>query len=308
MTVLCELYAISSQLSKVTNEHNKPFGGKNTILAGDFAQLLPTDGSLLYSNIVLKTQNNSMSKRDQESIIGKILWYQIMTVVILTQNMRQTEMLEDNKNFRTALINMRYATCTEDDIEFLKTLHIDRIKRDKTLTNPNFRNVSVITSLNTQKDQINESCSLCFSRDTGQQLTHFYSIDKLGNSGLGQKKRGLQATKKVSAGADIPIDIQKTLWDCSPHFSKHFPGKLSLCLGMPIMIRNNDATELCITKGQEAYEVLSVPLVFHMDSSGLQWTLSQTLVGQSTGVHWTQAHIWKYIEQLHRTLNMIKLH
>ncbi|KAJ7164296.1 hypothetical protein C8R46DRAFT_901697 [Mycena filopes] len=30
------------------------------------------------------------------------------------------------------------------------------------------------------------------------------------------------------------------------------PGKLLVCVGMPIMIRNNEATELCITKGQEA--------------------------------------------------------
>jgi hypothetical protein len=45
------------------------------------------------------------------------------------------------------------------------------------------------------------------------------------------------------------------LWDSSPHSSEHFPGKLLLCLGMPIMIRNNDATELCMTKGQEAYVV-----------------------------------------------------
>jgi hypothetical protein len=29
--------------------------------------------------------------------------------------------------------------------------------------------------------------------------------------------------------------------------------KLSLCIGMPVMIRNNEATELCITKGQEGH-------------------------------------------------------
>ena len=29
-------------------------------------------------------------------------------------------------------------------------------------TSPNFRNVSIITSLNAQKDQINESCSICW--------------------------------------------------------------------------------------------------------------------------------------------------
>src|SRR6266540_3695576 len=30
-------------------------------------------------------------------------------------------------------------------------------------------------------------------------------------------------------------------------------GKLRLCLGMPVMIQNNFATELCITRGQEGY-------------------------------------------------------
>ena len=250
-----ELYAISSQLSKVTNEHNRPFGGKNIILAGDFAQLPPTNGSALYSNAVSKIQNNSMSKRDQESTIGKILWHQITTVVILTQNMRQTEMSEDDKKFRTALSNMRYAACTEDDLEFLKTLHINGSAKERTLTNPNFRNVSLITSLNTQKDQINESCSMRFAKDTGRHLTNFYSIDKLGNAGLERKKRGSRASKKAPANTDIPINIQESLWESSPHSSEHFPGKLSLCLGMPIMIRNNDATELCITKGQEAYVV-----------------------------------------------------
>ncbi|KAF8802855.1 hypothetical protein BYT27DRAFT_7226214 [Phlegmacium glaucopus] len=101
-----------------------------------------------------------------------------------------------------------------------------KTQKRQTLTDPNFRNVSVITSLNTQKDQIND---------------------------LGQKRKGIQRSKKASADVNIPINIQQILWNCSPHSSEHFPGKLSLCLGLPVMIRNNDATELCITKGQEAY-------------------------------------------------------
>ena len=250
-----ELYAISSQFSKVTNDHSKPFGGINVIFAGDFAQLPPTNGSPLYSNNVSNDQKSSMSKRDQESTIGKLLWHQVTTVVILTQNMRQREMSEDDIKFRAALSNMRYAACTNDDLEFLKTLHVNRNNSNKSLTDPNFRNVSIITSLNTQKDQINELCSIRFARDTGQQLTHFFSVDCLGNTELERKRRRSRASKKISANVHIPIDIQKTLWDSSPHSSEHFPGKLSLCLGMPIMIRNNDATELCITKGQEAYVV-----------------------------------------------------
>ena len=248
-----ELYVISAQLSKVTNECDKPFGGKNIILAGDFAQLPPTNGSPLYSNIMSKTQKSTMSKRDQESMLGKIIWHQITTVVILTQNMRQKEMSEDDQKFRTALSNMRYAACTQEDLTFLKTLVVNEC--EKKLTDPKFRNVSVITSLNTQKDQINDLGSVRFAKDTGQKLTHFFSIDKRGAATTKQKKRGTKSTKKIPAGGDIPINIQNTLWSCSPHSSEHFAGKLSLCLGMPIMIRNNDATELCITKGQEAYVV-----------------------------------------------------
>jgi len=250
-----ELYAISAQLSKVTNEHNKPFGGKNIILAGDFAQLPPTTGSPLYSNIVSKTQKSTMSKRDQESTIGKILWHQITTVVILTQNMRQTNMSDNDKKFRLALTNMRYCACTVDDIKFLKTLIINKEDPKNKLLDPEFRNVSIITSLNTQKDQINDLGSARFAIETRQTLTHFYSIDKRGAATTHHKKKRTPTTKKIAASVNIPIDIQKNLWESNPHSSEHFAGKLSLCLGMPVMIRNNDATELCITKGQEAYVV-----------------------------------------------------
>ena len=51
----------------------------------------------------------------------------------------------------------------------------------------------------------------------------------------------------------IPETIQQALWEqptCAN--SKLIPGKLSICVGMPVMIRNNAATEMGITKGQEA--------------------------------------------------------
>ena len=56
-----ELYAISSRLAEISNVHDKPYGGFNIILAGDFAQLPPTSGAALYSNNVSKVKNMSMS-------------------------------------------------------------------------------------------------------------------------------------------------------------------------------------------------------------------------------------------------------
>jgi hypothetical protein len=41
------------------------------------------------------------------------------------------------------------------------------------------------------------------------------------------------------------------MWKLHHGDTAYFPKKLTLCLEIPVMIRNNDATELCITKGQE---------------------------------------------------------
>ena len=47
--------------------------------------------------------------------------------------------------------------------------------------------------------------------------------------------------------------LQKVIWNILSSATKHFLSKLSLCIGMPVIIRNNDATRLCITKGQEGH-------------------------------------------------------
>ena len=97
------------------------------------------------------------------------------------------------------------------------------------------------------------------AQDHGQELVHFYSIDELAGgeeSHRRQRKRkyGVHAShvNKEPALTGLTHDDQEALWDCSPHMSDHIAGKLSICVGMPVMIRNNEATELCITKGQEA--------------------------------------------------------
>ena len=41
------------------------------------------------------------------------------------------------------------------------------------------------------------------------------------------------------------------LWELEHNVTEHVLGKLTLCIGMPVMIRYNVATGLGITKGQE---------------------------------------------------------
>ena len=103
-----DMYKISVQLAKAFNEPNKPFGGLNFIFAGDFGQLPPVNGESisLYSGSIGAQIYSGLSHYGQESAIGKALWHQVTTVIILRQNMRQkSQSLEDAK-FRKALENM----------------------------------------------------------------------------------------------------------------------------------------------------------------------------------------------------------
>ena len=100
--------------------------------------------------------------------------------MILRQNICQKTQSSEDACFRTALENMRYAQCTPDDIEFLKTLIAGKITGQPNIARKRFRNVSIITELNSRKDQLNKLGSLRFATETNQTLTDFYSDDELG--------------------------------------------------------------------------------------------------------------------------------
>ena len=149
MVACHELYQISASLAKTRNMTETPFGGLNMIFAGDFAQQKPVFGSPLYSHTVRMSLDALMSVRSQQSAIGKALWHQVTTVVILRQNMRQKTQSTEDAQFRTALENMRYAQCTQDDIEFLKTCIAGKNNGQPNIAKKKwFRNVSIITELN----------------------------------------------------------------------------------------------------------------------------------------------------------------
>ena len=232
-----ELYAISSRLSQATNVHDKPFGGLNVILAGDFAQLDPAKGAALYSGSVSMINKARQKPREQMNTIGKLIWHQFTIVVILKENMRQRNQTDDDAALRRALVNMRYGACTTEDLNFLRSRVVPLNPKIPNLTDPQFRNISVITPLNVQKDRLNERGCIRFGSDTEQSLEHFYSVDS------------------DQHGRPLPRNIQQCIWKMPANETGNVAGKLSLCRGMPVMIHFNYATELCITRGQEAHVV-----------------------------------------------------
>lgn len=240
-----QLYEIASQLARATGSKDQPFGGKNVIFAGDFAQLPPVVGQALYA--ASPTQGKSM----QECVIGRALWHQVVTVVILRQNMRQRSESSRDVQFRTAMGNMRYGACTPADITFLNTLVGNSTAADRTLANQKFRHVSVITHWNAKKDRINEVGCEDFAVQTGQTLTCFYSEDHLVDPARGNRKK--HKSKSQFKSRRLSDKQRNLLWSLPSSASANQEySQLPLCIGMPVIIRENLATPLGVTNGQEA--------------------------------------------------------
>ncbi len=255
-----DMYRVSSQLAKARNIHDVAFGGVNMIFAGDFAQLPPVGAASLYSGSVGTQADSGLTPESQMAAIGKALWHQVTTVVILRENMRQRTQTPEDAALRTALVNMRYGACTPADIKFLRSRIAGRRAEQPNVAAKDFRNVAIICGVHTHKDIINQLGCQRFAQETGQKLTNFYSIDKWGKEedpAYKKKKHGSSkdASKLKHKSNEIDFDDQLEIWKLCHSATGHFPGKLSLCLGMPVMIRNNEATELCITKGQEGFVV-----------------------------------------------------
>ncbi|KZT05072.1 uncharacterized protein LAESUDRAFT_681806, partial [Laetiporus sulphureus 93-53] len=271
MVSCTDMYRISAQISKALGVTDKPFGGLGVILAGDFAQLPPAGrgASSLYSNSI-GAWSSAHSLHAQQAVLGKALWHQVTTVVILRRNMRQQGLTPEDCAFRQALQNMRLKACTPEDIALLRTRVVTSAGLHHLMSDPNSRNISIITALNSHRDAINEVSSRRFATENGQQLVRFHSIDSWSNvrssDSLRQTQRLQQrAVDPNRSSGDVLPGIQEMLWALPPSLTAHRAGILTLCRDMPVMLKNNEATELCATNGAEAY-VLSWDS--HQDADG----------------------------------------
>jgi hypothetical protein len=85
----CGLLCDISEALSIAKGNTDAFGGINVIFAGDFSQLPPVGQKKLYSKLL--TPNMTASTRPKQKItMGKLLWLSFRTVVLLTENKRQS--------------------------------------------------------------------------------------------------------------------------------------------------------------------------------------------------------------------------
>ncbi|KAJ3753330.1 hypothetical protein EV360DRAFT_53656 [Lentinula raphanica] len=165
--------------------------------------------------------------------------------------MRIQNVSHQDSQYRKALENMRYKSCTKEDIKCLSGLvSANKPNRHYIALEP-WRSAPIIIGENKQRDEINRLGAMRFATDTNQTLTLFYSKDVISSSSSAKTDTKLLKSIKKSKVNSMSEALQKLLWDQPPSTHEfHSPPVLPLCHGMPVIIRHNFATELNITKGQ----------------------------------------------------------
>ncbi|KAJ7165487.1 hypothetical protein C8R43DRAFT_840071, partial [Mycena crocata] len=143
------------------------------VFAGDFAQLPPVGQVRLYAHLEKKTIARAGTKSGQKVVFGKLLWLTVDTVVMLTQNMRQSG--PENLPFVELLGRLRDGRCTDADYALLNTRLASNLNID--WTSDTWSQAPVIVATNAIKDALNIKKAHDFAIETGQPLHWYYASD-----------------------------------------------------------------------------------------------------------------------------------
>jgi hypothetical protein len=123
----CKFLLDISKALSVAKCNVSAFGGINIIFAGDFTQLLPVGQSHLFSHLDTHTTVQGGTKAGQKSIMGKLLWLLVQTVMILTEIICQSG--PENEKFVGLLSHLWNGKCTLEDYAVLSS-HVTLSAKD----------------------------------------------------------------------------------------------------------------------------------------------------------------------------------
>ncbi|KAI0357519.1 hypothetical protein OH77DRAFT_1398804 [Trametes cingulata] len=172
--------------------------------------------------------------------------------------MRQRGVSDEDQRFRRALTNLRVKSCTEEDRALFRSRIVAQGNaRGLECDWRKFDEVSIITARNSHRDAINEVGSRLFASRRGKSLHTFRSIDRWSSTERNDdsvrqdQREAMNSFDPARSSNQIHPDIQNILWDIPPCMTDHHAGTLKLCKGMPVILKNNEATEICATNGAE---------------------------------------------------------
>ena len=247
MMSVVDFYNLSERMCKIFDSIDA-FGVKHMVVFGDFGQLPPPGdkNKALYSAQI--AQRLSGDLLSQKATMGKCLWHMFTVVVLLRENMRQRGMSAEDIRFREALINLRFGSCTREDLVLFSTRIAGPAPGQPNILQPQFKDVSIATAKNAVRDAVVSVRPSMYADSRGAALHTFVSRDKFpterGSSSAADTRRLFARLSDPSRSSnELPIELRDLLWGLSPRRTDHVAGRLQLCLGMPMLLKANQATK-----------------------------------------------------------------
>ena len=234
------LAALSKRIAigKARHESNdKPFGGVNVIICGDFHQFGPVvttkRGALYHISDVARGDS-------AEEVIGRSIYEQFDKVVILKEQVRVQD-----AGWRELLSKLRYGEMHKKHYQMLKELTLGDPQCPHTdFTSPEWENVCLVTPRHSVRTKWNDAAVRQHCKSTGERLYICPAENTVKGQPLTMKQRLALAEHRTRETAST---------------TRTLPGQLMLAKGMKVMVTLNIHTDLDIANGTRG-EIVAIVL------------------------------------------------
>lgn len=217
------------------------FGGVNMIFLGDFYQLSPPKQPSLFSHRLVKNPSFVQTRNNEglDAIAGAYLWRQIVNVVVLQQNVRQSE----DPIFAKVLDKIRTGETVDDrgrpimiagksTIQHLRERELAHIRNHSRRCLEDFIDAPVIVGSKILRDTLNANLLYAHARRVGADVHTYFSTDTI--------------------HTQIPYQsTQNLLWRLPSSITNDAFGILPLFIGMKVMITENVSVPFRVVNGSE---------------------------------------------------------
>ncbi|KZV78438.1 hypothetical protein EXIGLDRAFT_578011, partial [Exidia glandulosa HHB12029] len=183
----------------------------------------------------------------EEEKIGRQLYEQFETVVILKQQMRT-----DDPVWRGFLGRLRHGACNRQDEELLQTMNMRSAQYDTTDLGEEWNEAILVTPRHAVRRRWNQAALRKHCQSSGRQLYKCRSWDTIGGRALTLRERFMLAEQNARKHYR---SVQKTLEDV-----------IELAVGMKVMITLNMQTDIDLANGARG-EI--VDIVLHPDEPNI---------------------------------------